>query len=134
MNLSMTELKTRARTILRQCVEWLLRTFYIFLRKFGQRGLVVAIILVSIPLALNISCIIIFLLHIVAPGLFFKAGFLGTGGLAFLNYGLIDAYLEGEYLKRKRKLEGAYYLVYYLFAPLYFAGSVYMFIYFFRFL
>ncbi len=130
----MNDVKSKAMIIAMQLLEWLVKSFHIYLRKFGQRGLVAAIILTSIPLALNISCIVIFLFYLIIPGLFFKTGFLGTGGLAFLNYVLIDTFLEGEYVKRKRKIEGGYYAGFYLFAPLYFAGSVYMFILFFRFL
>ena len=116
-------------------IAWLIKTFHIYLRKFELRGLRVAIILVSIPLALNASCIVIFIFYLIIPELFFKTGFLGTAGLVFLNYILINTYLEDEYVKKKnRKIEGGYYLLFYLISPLYFVGSVWLFIFFFRFL
>ena len=130
----MTDLKSRARIFGLLSLEWLIKSFYIYLRNFGQRGLVASIILTSIPLALNFSCLIIFFFYLIVPGLFFKAGFLGTGGLAFISYAVIDHFLENEFVKRKRKIDEKYYLVFYLLSPIYFLGSVYLFIYFFRFL
>jgi len=129
-----SEVKSKFKIVGIQIVEWLIRIFHIYLRQFDKRGLVIAIILVSIPLALNATSIIIYLFSLVLPGFLFKAGFLGTGGLAFLGYVIINTYLESEYVKKKKKINGEFHFLFYFFSPLYFIGSLWLFVLSFRFL
>jgi len=125
---------SKVKSITLVLTDWMIGTFFLYFRIFALRGLKASIIMVSIPIALNLSCLFIFLFYLLAKGLLFKTGFIGIGILYFINYAVVNTLLEKEYVRLKRKtleINGA---LYYLFPPLYFVGSVYLFIYFFRFL
>ncbi|HRI79065.1 MAG TPA: hypothetical protein PLR06_05960 [Cyclobacteriaceae bacterium] len=129
-----TDVKTRLKIVGIKIVEWLIRTFHIYFQQFDKRGLVIAIILVSIPLSLNTASLIIYLFSLALPGLLFKAGFFGISGLAFIGYIVINTCLESEYVKKKKKINGGFHFLFYLVSPIYFFGSLWLFVLSFRFL
>lgn len=114
--------------------DWLLRSFYVYLRSYGHRGLRASIILASIPVALNITSLIIFLMYLVAPELLFKGGFIGLFILTLLSYFVVETYLEDHFMKKKRPMGTMHSPLLYVFSPLYYIVSVWVLIVFFRFL
>lgn len=116
-------------------LDYLLNSFFVYLKKYRERGLLASIFLLTVPLGLNISALLILIFYWTAPGLLSKIDPFLFGGIVIGLLFLTDKILKMVYLKGDRNLETPKFkIIYYLTSPIYYILSVVLFFLSFRYL
>ena len=99
-----------------------------YLHRYGQRGLLAALFLLTIPLCSNIGTLIILFFHSVAPRLLPNTNIavlvIGLAGIVYLT----DKLLKKTYLRKEQVIRvPRFKLAYYILGPVYYIASAILF-------
>jgi len=111
-------------------VNFLINTYYIFLKKYGAKGVEASIYGLTFPLTLNFITLLTFLFF------FFRkffieidiVNFISTALISIVFFFVMNGYLERKYLKNENFTDLFLPKLFYLFAPLHYLISVFLFI------
>ena len=111
-------------------MNFLINTYYIFLRKHEAKGIEASIYGLTFPLTLNLIVLLTLILYLFRILIYQIAllNFMSTSLIAVVFFFGINKYLENRYLKNKAFVDLYLPKIYYLFAPLHYLISVILFV------
>jgi hypothetical protein len=111
-------------------MNFLINTYYIFLRKYGIKGVEASIYGLTFPLAINCITLLTFFLFLFRTFVVeIDLSSYITTGLLTLGFGFgINRYLENRYLFGKNFNDLQLPKVFYFFAPLHYLISIFLFV------
>ncbi len=116
-------------------IDFLLKTFYVYLYRYNDRGLLASIYILTISLGLNLQTLLIIATGIYFPGLISKLNPIEFGGLMVANLFLTDKFLRTVYVTKKRKVSPPKFsFIFFVLGPIYHLGSSILFFLSFRYL
>jgi hypothetical protein len=116
-------------------IDFLLKTFFVYLYKRNEKGLQASIFLLSVALGLNMLTLIIYVSGIFFPGLIRLLNPLGFGVLVVIGLYLTDKFIRRAYVTNGREITPPKLKpIFYLLGPMYYVGSAVLFFISFRYI